>query len=89
MIRAAVRAQREADRRYPVCVRIALPPEGLGGQLEIMHAWLDETCGTKVGLPLPPVRRAFSTTPMRFISRTLPLPMPLSPVSAAAIAARP
>ena len=47
MIRAAVRAQREADRRYPVCVRIAVPPEGLGGQLEIMHAWLDETCGTE------------------------------------------
>jgi hypothetical protein len=46
MIRAAVRAQREAERRYPVRLRIAVPPEGLGRQLEIMHAWLDETCGT-------------------------------------------
>jgi hypothetical protein len=26
-------------------VRIAVPPEGLGHQLEIIHAWLDETCG--------------------------------------------
>jgi hypothetical protein len=48
MIRAAVRAQREAERRYPVRLRIAVPPpEGLGRQLEIMHAWLDETCGTE------------------------------------------
>ena len=42
-----MRAQREAERRYPVRVRIAVPPEGLGRQLEIMHAWLDETCGAE------------------------------------------
>ena len=47
MIRASIRAQREAERRYPVRVRIAVPPEGLGRQLEIMHAWLDETCGAE------------------------------------------
>ena len=47
MIRASMRAQREAERRYPVRVRIAVPPEGLGRQLEIIHAWLDETCGAK------------------------------------------
>jgi len=47
MIRAAVRAQRAAERRYPVRVRIAVPPEGLGRQLEIMHAWLDEICGAE------------------------------------------
>ena len=47
MIRASMRAQREAERRYPVRVRIAVPPEGLGHQLEIIHAWLDETCGAK------------------------------------------
>jgi hypothetical protein len=28
-----------------VRVRIAVPPEGLGPQLALMHAWLDETCG--------------------------------------------
>ena len=47
MIRAAMRAQHEAERRYPVRVRIGVPPEGLGSQLEIMHAWLDETCGAE------------------------------------------
>jgi hypothetical protein len=39
------RIQREAERRFPVRVRIAVPPEGFGRQLGIMHAWLDETCG--------------------------------------------
>jgi hypothetical protein len=46
-MRAAMRAQREAERRYPVRVRIAVPPEGLGRQIEIIHAWLDETCGAE------------------------------------------
>jgi hypothetical protein len=43
--RASKRAQREAERQYPVRVRIAIPPQGLGWQLEIIHAWLEETCG--------------------------------------------
>ena len=47
MIRASLRAQREAERRYPVRVRIAVPSEGLGRQLEIMHAWLNEICGAE------------------------------------------
>jgi hypothetical protein len=47
MPRASMRAQREAERRYPVRVRIAVPPEGFGRQLAIMHAWLDETCGAE------------------------------------------
>ena len=37
----------QTERRFPVRVRIAVPPEGLGRQIEIMHAWLDETCGTE------------------------------------------
>ena len=45
MSRASLQAQRDAERRYPVRVRIALPPVGLGRQLALMHAWLDETCG--------------------------------------------
>jgi hypothetical protein len=45
MIQALMRDQREAERRYPVRVCVAVPPEGLGRQLEIMHAWLDEACG--------------------------------------------
>jgi hypothetical protein len=41
-----MRAWREAERQFPVRVRIAVPPQGLGRQLEIIHTWLDETCGT-------------------------------------------
>ena len=40
-----MQARREAGRQYPVRVKIAVPPERLGRQLEIVHAWLDETCG--------------------------------------------
>jgi hypothetical protein len=45
MATSAKHFQREAERSFPVRVRIAVPPEGLGRQLAIMHAWLDETCG--------------------------------------------
>jgi len=45
MTRASQQAQREAEQRYPVRVRIAVPPDGLGAQLTLMHAWLDDTCG--------------------------------------------
>jgi hypothetical protein len=34
-----------AERRFPVRIRIALPPEGLGRQHARMTAWLDENCG--------------------------------------------
>jgi hypothetical protein len=37
--------RREAEKRFPVRVRIAVPPEGFGRQLSVMHAWLDEVCG--------------------------------------------
>jgi hypothetical protein len=40
-------ARHQAERRFPVRVRIAVPPEGLGRQLEIMQAWLDDTCGAE------------------------------------------
>ena len=45
MTRASMQARRETEKRYPVRIRIAVPPEGLGRQIEIMHAWLDQTCG--------------------------------------------
>jgi hypothetical protein len=45
--KASMRARRETERRFPVRIRIAVPPEGLGRQLEIMSAWLDETCGAE------------------------------------------
>ncbi len=36
---------KEAERDYPVRVRIGLPAGGLGRALEGMHNWLDENCG--------------------------------------------
>jgi hypothetical protein len=38
-------AAREAERRFPVRVRIAVPPEGLGSRLDQIIAWLDANCG--------------------------------------------
>jgi hypothetical protein len=45
MATSAKHFQREAERHFPVRVRIAVPPDGFGRQLGLMHAWLDETCG--------------------------------------------
>jgi len=36
-----------AERRFPVRIRIAVPPEGLGQQHAQMTAWLDENCGAE------------------------------------------
>ena len=44
-MRAAQQAVRDAERRFPVRIRIAVPPEGLGGRLDQMIAWLDANCG--------------------------------------------
>ena len=35
----------EAERRFPVCIRISAPLEGLGRRLDQMRAWLDGNCG--------------------------------------------
>ena len=35
-----------AERRFPVRVRIAVPPDGLGRRHAQMTAWLDENCGS-------------------------------------------
>jgi hypothetical protein len=37
--------RRDAEKQFPVRVRIAVPPDGLGRQLPVMHAWLDAVCG--------------------------------------------
>jgi len=34
-----------AERRFPVRIRIAVPPEGLGQHHPQITAWLDENCG--------------------------------------------
>ena len=53
MVRASRQAWHEAERRFPVRVRVAVPPGGLGRQLEIMHGWLDQTCGADGGGTAP------------------------------------
>ena len=35
----------EAERRFPVRVRIGVPSEGLGPRLDRIKAWLDENAG--------------------------------------------
>ena len=35
----------EAERRYPVRIRVAVPEGGLGERLSELSAWLDENCG--------------------------------------------
>ena len=35
----------EADRRFPVRIRLAIPTGGLGERLDHMHAWLDQNAG--------------------------------------------
>jgi hypothetical protein len=35
----------EAERRFPIRVRIGVPPDGLGPRLDWIKAWLDENAG--------------------------------------------
>src|SRR5215471_14465972 len=35
----------EAERRFPIRVRIGVPPAGLGPRLDRIKAWLDENAG--------------------------------------------
>ena len=35
-----------AERRFPVRIRIGVPPSGLGQRHTLITAWLDENCGT-------------------------------------------
>jgi len=36
---------RDAERRFPVRIRIAVPPDGFGSRLDQIFAWLDANCG--------------------------------------------
>ena len=35
----------EAEKRFPVRIRLALPPGGFGTRLTDIQGWLDENCG--------------------------------------------
>jgi hypothetical protein len=45
-MRAAEQSVRDAERRFPVRIRIGVPPEGLGSRLDQIFAWLDANCGS-------------------------------------------
>jgi len=38
----------EAERRFPVRIRIGVPPDGLGSRLDQIKSWLDANCGADV-----------------------------------------
>ena len=46
-----------AERRFPVRVRIAVPPGGLGQRHTQITAWLDKNCGAN-GRAITPSERA-------------------------------
>ena len=46
-MRAAQQVVREADRRYPVRIRVAVPDGGFGQRLDQIHAWLDQNAGAE------------------------------------------
>src|SRR5438552_18013558 len=35
----------EAERRFPMRIRIGVPPDGRGSRLDRIKVWLDENCG--------------------------------------------
>jgi hypothetical protein len=52
-MRAAKQAARDAERRFPVRIRIAVPPERLGSRLDQMMSWLDVNCGADAWASTP------------------------------------
>ena len=43
----------DAERRFPMRVRIAVPAGGFGQRLDGMHAWLNQNCGVDDWLITP------------------------------------
>ena len=52
-MKAALQAARDAERWFPVRIRIGIPPEGLGSRLDQMNAWLDANCGADGWTSIP------------------------------------
>jgi hypothetical protein len=44
-MRTAGQATREAERCFPVRIKIGIPPGGLGSRLDQITAWLGANCG--------------------------------------------
>jgi hypothetical protein len=45
MVRRSAPARVQAERAFPVRVRIAVPPNGFGTQLDLMYGWLNLHAG--------------------------------------------
>ena len=60
-----------AERRFPVRIRIAVPPEGLGRQHARMTAWLDENCGADGWAITPSGTRGVLNDPVSERCRTI------------------
>jgi hypothetical protein len=78
---AARRAVSDTERRFPVRIRVGVPPRGLGDRLGQIQTWLDANCGA-VGWAMAPRSRSTLTTPP-----WLP-PSPLLPGGAPVIGSR-
>src|SRR6516225_1925565 len=52
-MRAAQQAVRDVERRFPVRIKIAVPPEGLGSRHNQIIAWLDANCGADGWISTP------------------------------------
>ena len=63
-----------AERRFPVRLMIAVPPNGLGQRYTQITAWLDENWGSEGWAMTPSGRAACSTMPSRSISLMPPSP---------------
>jgi hypothetical protein len=44
-MKSSQQATRDAERRFPVRIKIGIPPGGLGRRLDQMNVWLDANCG--------------------------------------------
>jgi hypothetical protein len=78
----------EAERRFPVRIRIGVPPEELGRRLTEMTGWLDQNCGADGWAMTPTGMWECSPTPCRSISSTPRSRAPSSPGGAPATRSR-
>ena len=60
-----------AERRFPVRIRIGVPPGGFGQRYTEMTSWLDENCGADGWAMTPSGMRGCSTMRCRSISSRL------------------
>jgi hypothetical protein len=79
----------EAERRFPVRIKLGIPQGGFGSRLDAMHAWLDENCGADGWAWTPAGIRGVLNMPWRSIFGTRSSPAPLSRAGAAGRPRRP